>query len=132
MAASAVAGGGWSPSWLELVRAPASETRHIAVVQVPDPLSMTGTPHDRRSRNTVRDNLRGDGAQIVEMHILTGEGDPERAQPRPARTGLEDKGNRARIGSLHQDRRGEGPASTGRMQDCNLPARHNRIGPCVP
>ncbi len=38
----------------------------------------------------------------------------------------------ARISRFHQGQWGEDPASTGRIQDCNLPARHNEIGPCVP
>ena len=40
--------------------------------------------------------------------------------------------NEARIGRSHQGQRAESPRTKGRIQNCNLPARHTQIGPCVP
>ena len=63
--------------------------------------------------------------------------DGKQVRPRSAKpawgVGREAHGrNEARIGRFHQGQRAPGPASTGRIQNCNLPDRHTQIGPCVP
>ena len=42
------------------------------------------------------------------------------------------RANEARIGRSHQGQRAESPAPKAGYKNCNLPARHTQIGPCVP